>query len=867
MDRLFQHAVSDKLGERQMVGKLLIIIFQNAVKSKLCVNPDEVFQPVLEHVIHDKESTVRSSLVECLPHVALLYQESPYLFGENLVCCILTIILVYLRDEDNQVRQDAQTALRMLLERKLLDDDQIQNSVCGVIIQLSRHSGPEFQTLALTLMTKVSPHIGDELTEKLFLDRFIELCTSESFFVRRVCASIMGEFCTIMSDETVHNKLLPIYANLCQDSVWGVRKTSVDVMMSVARCVPLLLRRRLLSKLLVNFLNDESRWVRRSAYEILGPFISTFAKQFHELVYDPYKGELLVVHQYEGGWQRWNVVPVTKTSDILAENLSNMDNNSCKANSMTVAERFSGKGIRRLKLAFNNNRSSGNPHTDTESAKFNTFQYYYDPPNMPLDPALVNSIIDDNVATTMAGVDAKVYCDENDGNDNANDEKTDRKKDTNENIDNSEELQLQQDSNDDIDVKEQQQQERINRIREQENKQNEDGGNNEEEVDDEEDEKDDDGHNNKTSEQYTRRRILERVYPGDLSRFRRSQVSLNSSLSNLNNTEDDDADEIVPRILVDHFVSMAEQQNPSNDVGPDLDYHCAFSFPAVVLTLGKENWHRLKDAYKKLASAVPWKVRSTLASSIHEIAIIIEKEYAARDLVPIYNGFIKDLDEVRIGAIRHFFTFLQHLSPQDRMQYLLKLNDFLITDNKWNWRLREELVKQLWEIIHLYQRIDVSEYIAPLLLHLLQDRVAAVRQEALYAVDKTIAYLACHRDDPLAIAMIQEMRDLLMMHAEKRWVIRQTYALLCSKLASNMVVSGEVFAKELLPYLLELYNDKVPNVRLVVARTLARDVVRITDFPNAELMKEVQQKLKIMQSDCDRDVRIFASEAEPDQFY
>lgn len=82
---------------------------------------------------------------------------------------------------------------------------------------------------------------------------------------------------------------------------------------------------------------------------------------------------------------------------------------------------------------------------------------------------------------------------------------------------------------------------------------------------------------------------------GSSSNVSNSQLSLHSSLSNLNNTEDeDDADEIVPRILVDHFVSMAEQQNASNDVGPDLDYHCAFSFPAVVLTLGKENWHRLK---------------------------------------------------------------------------------------------------------------------------------------------------------------------------------------------------------------------------------------------------------------------------------
>lgn len=35
-----------------MVGKLLINIFQNAVKSKVYVNPDEVFQPV-EQIIYD----------------------------------------------------------------------------------------------------------------------------------------------------------------------------------------------------------------------------------------------------------------------------------------------------------------------------------------------------------------------------------------------------------------------------------------------------------------------------------------------------------------------------------------------------------------------------------------------------------------------------------------------------------------------------------------------------------------------------------------------------------------------------------------------------------------------------------------------
>ena len=76
-------------------------------------------------------------------------------------------------------------------------------------------------------------------------------------------------------------------------------------MMSVARSLPRSLRRTLLSKLLVYHLQDESRWVRRSAYEILGPFISTFAKQFDEIICDK-NGELMLVHEGDG-WPRIHV--------------------------------------------------------------------------------------------------------------------------------------------------------------------------------------------------------------------------------------------------------------------------------------------------------------------------------------------------------------------------------------------------------------------------------------------------------------------------------------------------------------------------------------------------------------------------------
>jgi serine/threonine-protein phosphatase 4 regulatory subunit 1 len=54
-----------------------------------------------------------------------------------------------------------------------------------------------------------------------------------------------------------------------------------------------------------------------------------------------------------------------------------------------------------------------------------------------------------------------------------------------------------------------------------------------------------------------------------------------------------------------------------------------------------------------------WKVRRTLAFSIHELAVILGEDITHRDLVPVFDGFLKDLDEVRIGILRHLADFLR----------------------------------------------------------------------------------------------------------------------------------------------------------------------------------------------------------------
>lgn len=59
----------------------------------------------------------------------------------------------------------------------------------------------------------------------------------------------------------------------------------------------------------------------------------------------------------------------------------------------------------------------------------------------------------------------------------------------------------------------------------------------------------------------------------------------------------------------------------------------------------------------------------------------------------------------------------------------------------------------------------------------------------------------------------------------KRWKRRQTFALLCSELLVAQAIPLEQFATDVMPHLLDLSWDPVANVRLVVARTIANNII------------------------------------------
>lgn len=57
-------------------------------------------------------------------------------------------------------------------------------------------------------MCRLAPLIGSEITEKVFLKRYIDLCEDNDMMVRRTCATHFGEMCTAVGKEKLFSKLV-----------------------------------------------------------------------------------------------------------------------------------------------------------------------------------------------------------------------------------------------------------------------------------------------------------------------------------------------------------------------------------------------------------------------------------------------------------------------------------------------------------------------------------------------------------------------------------------------------------------------------------------------------------------------------------
>lgn len=123
--------------------------------------------------------------------------------------------------------------------------------------------------------------------------------------------------------------------------------------------------------------------------------------------------------------------------------------------------------------------------------------------------------------------------------------------------------------------------------------------------------------------------------------------------------------------------------------------------------------------------------------------------------------------------------------------------------------------------IPLFTPSECAKHIGKISTSLLADEVAAVRESSIFLCRDLIKYIASEK---------MLTKNGLVPLAErfahsKKWKLRQTFALLSSEFLKSNALPCDLFVSEIMPHLLDLSWDPVPNVRLVVARTLVNDII------------------------------------------
>uniref|UniRef100_A0A8C0H0Y3 Putative WW-binding domain-containing protein n=1 Tax=Chelonoidis abingdonii TaxID=106734 RepID=A0A8C0H0Y3_CHEAB len=824
--RLEKYAFSENIFNRQIIARGLLDVFRDFS------NNEEDFLTVMEIVVRlseDAEPTVRTELMEQIPPIAVFLQESRPNFPTAFSDYLMPIVVRYLTDPNNQVRKASQEALLILLEQELIAQNDIENKVCPILLDLSApDSDDEYKVEAVNIICKMASMLSKTVIEHMLLPRFCELCGDGKLFqVRKVCAASFGDICNAVGQEATERFLIPKFFELCSDSVWGMRKACAECFMAVSYTTSPEVRRSKLSPLFISLISDPCRWVRQAAFQSLGPFISTFANPSSAGLYIREDGTLSI---------RPSAQDVASSScqpeqQIEIKSESSAEGTSAQANPLICVESprtdllkgssnsCGSPGEALTRLSQNENTTGANSRFQSAEDIFNTFLYWRPPlPDISQDLELLQSKTEKREEGCSM---SKAIC-----------------KNCVASSEIKKVLESLQEHMDDPDVQAQVQvlsaalrAAQFESVNDYETKHTEE-------------------RNGKLQNELS---TFEASH-ATVEKNTLSSSSFQDDVSNQSTTSILKITDIIPQPLLDQYLSMTDPAR-AQTVDTEIAKHCAYSLPGVALTLGRQNWHCLKDTYETLAADVQWKVRRTLAFSIHELAVILGDQLTAADLVPIFNGFLKDLDEVRIGVLKHLYDFLKLLHADKRREYLYQLQEFVVTDNSRNWRFRYKLAEQLILILELYNPNDVYDYLRHIALTLCSDKVSEVRWISFKLVVAILQKFYANNANALGLNFINEL-VARFRHCSK-WIGRQAFAFICQAVVEEECMPVDHFVEHLLPSLLSLSSDPVPNVRVLLAKALRQTLLEKAYFKSVgnPHLEAVEETVLALQSDRDQDVQ------------
>lgn len=763
---------------------------------------------------------VRQTLAEQIYPLATFFLENAPQHDKGYSELITTFIpytFELIIDKNVEVSRAATRSLVKIGE--LIQKEHIQPQLLTVIHNLSHDDRvEEYRIAGAALFCELAPIFGEKLCRTVVVKELMQLSDDLSLLVRKTVAQHIGKVCEIVGVQTTVQYIVPFYLQLAKDEIWGVRQACAEVLPIVSSFVTNEVRLTKFIPLFEAFMDDATRWVKMEALKQLGPFIATFALNPPKPSFSSNRSlPSLSSHGFLRAPSAQKLV-----DDAVATNQDHP----------TPVE------------------SSGKTKSTYKKAHCQDIECNLDETTAQAIKPLIHYFI--NMASS----------------------------ETNE-LNNAE-------GNSPHNIK------RVSSLSELSNT---------------------------------------KVVDPDLEDAEES-VAQNNTVENRKKT--------TQKILNDIENSMIPTGDDSDEVGSygkpgddpgngdpnakpngsfDFAEFCAYNFPAVIFTLGKKYFHLLSKSYIALVKNGQWKVRRTLAFSLHDVAKLLGTQITESVLKPAFEALLKDLDEVRIGVIKNLSEFLEVLSAKERTKYLTLISSLPIhprnspenaannasspgdasndgtqkpvvhefstiknnaqnqqngnsdqrrgsngsmgdadeeggrgsdePQNSYdNWRIRNEIAAQLGKLSYLFIAQQVRSQLLKMTYALLQDPFCEVRRTAAETTGVILKRVSSSGDEKAQEELINFLLSMAKMNSQKKLVF-----LWCCSSILHEEIDPELFEKHFVPAIIELGYDKVPNIRIEVAKLINNQLLQTKPYSTFEALQTMVKKMK---GDTDKDVQFFA---------
>ena len=272
---------------------------------------------------------------------------------------------------------------------------------------------------------------------------------------------------------------------------------------------------------------------------------------------------------------------------------------------------------------------------------------------------------------------------------------------------------------------------------------------------------------------------------------------------------------------------------------------------------------RLLPAVQRLVTDASEHVRASLACVVNRLATSLGKDDTVERLLPIILLLLRDeVSEVRLNIISNLDAMSSVVSIDLLSQSLLPAIVDLAEDSKWRVRLA---IIELIPVLAIQLGKDYfGNKLSILCMAWLDDPVYSIRREA----TENLLRLAELFGEDWAIEHILPRVDKMRGHKN---YLHRTTALYALQVLVRCL-SQHVIEKTVLPMVLQMCDDAVPNIRFISAKTLQAVAERCqnlsiasgagpSSYKSSVAAGEISSALSKLVVDQDRDVKFYANAA------